>query len=60
MVFIIPMMFVYVPLLIPSLFVRPAGYVAFSLKPVFIAVWLIIGIICYLLSFAFLRETHAD
>jgi hypothetical protein len=60
MIFIIPMMFIYVPLFLPSWFVRPAGYIAFSLKPVFIAVGIIIGIICYLLSFTLLRETHAD
>jgi hypothetical protein len=60
MVFIVPMMLVYVPLIMPSLFVQPAGYIAFSLKPVFVTLAIIIAIICYLLSFALLRETNAD
>lgn len=60
MLFIVPMMFVYVPLFMPSLFVQPAGYIAFSLKPVFITAAIIVGVICYLLSFALLRETNAD
>ena len=60
MVFIVPMMLVYIPLIMPSLFVQPAGYIAVSLKPVFVTLAIIVGIICYLLSFALLRETNAD
>jgi hypothetical protein len=60
MIFIIPMMLVYVPLIMPSLFVQPAGYIALSLKPVFVTLAIVIAIICYLLSFALLRETDAD
>jgi len=60
LLFIVPMMLVYVPLITPSLFVKPYGYLAFSLKPVFTAAAILVGIICYLLSFALLRETNAD
>lgn len=60
MIFIIPMMLIYVPFIIPSLFVQPAGYIALSLKPVFVTAGIIVGVICYLLSFALLRETNAD
>ncbi|MBN2620803.1 hypothetical protein JXB22_06900 [candidate division WOR-3 bacterium] len=60
MFFIVPMMLIYVPLIMPSLFVQPAGYIALPLKPVFVTAGIIVGAICYLLSFALLRETNAD
>lgn len=60
MFFVFLILLVYIPLIMPSLFVKPAGYIAFSFKPVFITCGVIIAVFSYILSFALLRENDAN
>lgn len=50
----------YVPLLLPNLFIVPTGWISLPLRPVFLAIAILIAIISYIFSFLFVMSSHAD
>lgn len=50
----------YVPLLLPSIFISPGGWIALPLTPIFIVIAIICLLISYISSFYMIKNYHAD
>ena len=50
----------YTPLLFPSMFIKPAGWVSLSLLPVFVSVALVVALISYIYTFLAIRSSYGD
>jgi len=53
-------MFVYTPLLVPHLFVKPAGWISLSLFPLFAFIAVVVALFAYVYSFLSMRGSHGD
>lgn len=59
-IFICFVLFGYIPLFSSHIFVKPAGWITLPLGPVIFTIAAVIAIISYIISFAIIREHHAD
>jgi tetratricopeptide (TPR) repeat protein len=53
-------MLAYVPLFFSNIFIKPAGWIAFSFNPVFVHIAIFIVVLSYIISFLMIREHHAN
>jgi hypothetical protein len=51
---------VYLPLLFRGIFIKPAGWIALPLGPLFATTALVALILCYIVSFIMIRSGNAD
>jgi len=50
----------YTPLMFPTMFIKPAGWVSLSLLPIFVAGALSVALVTYVYSFLAMRSSHGD